>query len=84
MSAQESLLTIFPHYNVIVPVQNFQKYPVELKEGMKLGVIENVCQSPVAVERPEMKVQCAPVRLEESENQRVNGLIETTRMYPDH
>ena len=37
LSAQESLLTISPDRNVLVPVQNFQKCPIELTEGMKTG-----------------------------------------------
>ena len=70
LSAQESLLTVFPDHNVLVQVQNFQKCPIELMEGMKPGMIESVCQSPVTVQLSDIKMQCAPVRLEESEKQK--------------
>lgn len=70
LSAQESLLTISPDCRVLVPVQNFQKAPVELKEGMKLGVIETVYQSPETVQKSEPSVRCAPVRLGDSGKQK--------------
>ena len=67
LSAQESLLTIFPDHNVLVQVQHFQKCPIELMERMKPGMIESVS---VTVQLSDIKVQCAPVRLEESEKQK--------------
>ena len=70
LSAQESLLTISPDCRVLVPVQNFQKAPVELKEGMKLGMIETVYQSPETVQKSEPSVRCAPVRLGDSGKQK--------------
>ena len=70
LSAQESLLTISPDHSALVPVQNFQKCPVELTEGMKLGKVESVSQTPVTVQPSDTKVQCAPVRLEESEKEK--------------
>ena len=64
LSAQGSLLTISPERNVLMPVQNFQKCPIELTKGTKLGVMECVSKCPVTVQPSDTKVQCAPVRLE--------------------
>ena len=66
LSAPESLLTVSSGCKVLIPIQNFQQSPVELKEGTKLGLIESVSQSPAVVPRSEASVHCSPIRLEES------------------
>ena len=70
LSSQESLLAISPNCNVLIPIQNFQKCPVELMEGMKLGKVESMSKSPITVQMSDVKVLCAPVTLEESEKQK--------------
>ena len=70
LSSQESLLTISPDRNVLIPIQNFQKCPVELTEGMKLGKVESMSKSPITVQMSDVNVLCAPVTLEESEKQK--------------
>ena len=52
---------------MLVPVHNFQKCPIELTKGTKLGVMECMSKSPVTVQPSDTKVQCAPVKLKESE-----------------
>lgn len=54
-------MTISPDCSVLVPVQKFQKSPVELEEGMKLGMIETMCQ---IGHKSETSVQCARVLAE--------------------
>ena len=51
---------------MLVPVQNFQKCPIELTKGTKLGVVECMSKSPLTVQPSDAKVQCAPIGLEGS------------------